>query len=179
MHNFLCFDYANFLFQDNRPMKKLNILFIAVMLMGTGFPQYLTYTELIGLLNIAHDDMKVDEYLVNKGFEYSNNSSTEGVKLYSYQKIIGKDLYKGLYSITVYYDGVKVTSVSESSSNVERWKYYKSVVQNNGYKLIETIPDPDGALWIHYQKDKYQLIMVRDIDEYGPRYQIVLQLIKY
>ena len=62
---------------------------------------------------------------------------------------------------------------------IERWKYYKSVVQNNGYKQIETIPDEDGALWIHYQKDGYQLIMVRELDEYGTRYQIVLQKNKF
>lgn len=41
--------------------------------------QYMTYDEMVKLLQIAHNDLKVDEYLTERGFEY--HGSKNQVKL--------------------------------------------------------------------------------------------------
>lgn len=149
-------------------LKKYLFIFI-LLISGTASAQYLTYSELIGLLNIAHDNVKVDEYLVKRGFEYNVGENKNGVQSYNYGKRVGK-IY---YMAGVYYNpNYPYTSVSESSVEVQRWNYYKQIVSGYGYKQTDSFTENDGDLWIYYQNKEYELIMVRGKYEYETTYNI-------
>jgi hypothetical protein len=158
-------------------MWKKYILVLVLMVTGTSFGQHLTYSELIGLLDIATDEVKVDEYLVKRGFEYSYGDSNEGVKNYAYEKLVGKDYYIA----GVYYDGdinstiYGYTLANESSGNVARWNYYKQIVSGYGYKQTNSETKENGYLWIYYQNKEYEITMIRGKIDSGPYYNIMIK----
>ena len=152
-------------------MKIRYILLVTFMLLGSASAQYLTYSELIGLLNIAHDAVKVDEYLVKRGFEYIEGENKNGVQIYDYGKIVEKYFYSaGVYFNSNY----PYTSVDENSQNVARWNYYKQIVSGYGYKQTDSFTKENGDLWIYYQTKEYELIMVRWKSENKTIYRISL-----
>ena len=155
-------------------MNKRYILLLAVMFMGNGFGQYLTYQELIGMLKVADDAVKVDEYLTKRGFEYSE-SVNDGEHRYSaYKKIVGNYVYNA----GIYKDGNGYVAVTEESADVGRWKYFKNVVNGFGYEQKHTQSKEEGELVIHFQNKDYSINMRRTRPGIHNSYLISLSKLK-
>ncbi|KAB2907234.1 MAG: hypothetical protein LC102_10220 [Ignavibacteriales bacterium] len=153
-------------------MLKRYILIALFLLTGSSFAQYLTYSDLISLLNIANDDKKVDNFLVQRGFEYYSGDFEDGVKNYFYLKTIDDDFY----AINVYSNpSVGYLSVAELSLKVARWNYYKQIVSGNGYKQTDSETKDDGETVIGYSNGKYDIVMQTWIGEAGKNYMIILR----
>lgn len=134
--------------------------------------QYISYQELCELLEIVKDDTKIDDYLTERGFEYDTSLSDKVKKNYSYQKLIGNDLY----IVGVQIDLNKgLIRVSESSRNYARRKYYERIVNGNGY-IMKNFDNTDGVLWVTHESAEYDLTIAQSPeDTFGTLYSIFLK----
>lgn len=153
-------------------MLKRYILIALFLLTGSSFAQYLTYSDLISLLNIANDDKKVDNFLVQRGFEYYSGDFEDGVKNYFYLKTIDDDFY----AINVYSNpSVGYLSVAELSLKVARWNYYKQIVSGNGYKQTNSETKANGDLVIYYSNSEYEITLVKGNVQGEDQYILMLR----
>lgn len=123
---------------------------------GTASAQYLTYSELVGLLNIAHDDVKVDTYLENKGYGFSSLSDDKCTRKY---KKVKAEYYYSCHVFT-YLDSKIASSVTILSDDVALWNHYIQIVNANGYKQASSTPTNDGGSWSTYGNNEYELTMI-------------------
>lgn len=112
-------------------MLKRYLLIALFLVTGSGFAQQLSYNEFIELLNMADTVVKVDDFLISRGFEYFTGDYKDSVKSYSYNTPLTDD-----YSVGVNYTGETVAlSVFEISNSLERWKYFKGIAKDSGIRL--------------------------------------------
>jgi hypothetical protein len=139
-------------------MKIRYILPLMVMLIGTGFGQYLTYEEMIYLQKIATDSSKLDKYFFEKGFVSHHKSSNTEYRNATYKKSVDNDNYTISVSLFLY-DGQ--IYIAEMSENEERLDYFNQIVRSFGYK--ETDPGVSGTTInrITYSNGIYDIYMSR------------------
>ena len=151
----------------------INYYYILILIAGltsTSLSQYLSYQELKSLLDIAKDEVKADDYLVSRGFEFEGGNSNEERKIVQYSKYIGQDDY----IVTIVDNMINYVNVQEHSMNINRWKQYKNIVTNNGFKQTKSETEENGYMSIYYQKNELEITLTRGTNANGAIYRFLL-----
>ncbi|KAB2907232.1 MAG: hypothetical protein LC102_10210 [Ignavibacteriales bacterium] len=153
-------------------MLKRYIFIVLFLLSGCSSEEYLTYSDLISLLDIADNETKVENYLTERGLKFSYEDSRGSLKTKLYDKYIGKNEYVIAVSHNT---DTGLPSVNEYSKISDRWDYYNQIVSGNGYKQTNSETKANGDLVIYYSNSEYEITLVKGNVQGEDQYILMLR----
>jgi hypothetical protein len=154
-------------------LKHFAFLFTFLLGIGSSYAQYIEFTDLTKLLELAKNRPEAEEYLKNNGFRFYNldyilqedddEDDTTNYQL-DYVKYLNKDDY--YVRVGCDYDD-EVYSVAEYSSNPARWDYFVLTLSESDVVPRDSWDHGRGQEGFEFEVGDYIITLRKDLDDDG------------
>ncbi|MBK7632014.1 MAG: hypothetical protein IPJ23_15155 [Ignavibacteriales bacterium] len=168
-------------------LKHFTFLFVFILSIGSSYAQYVEFTDITKLLELAKNRAEVEEFLKMKGFEFYNldyllEEDDDEDDTTHYQIDFVKHLEDDEYYIRVIGDyDEEIYSAGEYSSNPARWDYFVLTLAEADMEPKDTWDNGRGQEGFEFEAGDYNITLRKDRDDDGSlRYKFfMISLVDY
>lgn len=149
-------------------LKHFLFLFVFLSGIGSSYAQYLEFTDITKLLELAKNRAEAEEFLRMKGFEYYNleyllEEDDDEDDTTHYQLDYVKHLYEDEYYIRVSCDyDDEIYTAGEYSSNPDRWDYYILTLADADLEPKDSWDNGRGQEGFEFEVGDYNITLRKD-----------------
>lgn len=168
-------------------LKHFAFLFVFILSMGSSYAQYVEFTDITKMLELAKNRVEVEEFLKINGFVFSNleyllEEEDDEDDTTHYQLDYVKHLEGDEYYIRVIGDyDEEIYSAGEYSSNPARWDYFLLTLAEADMEPTNSWDNGRGQEGFEFEVGDYRITLRKDRDDEGSlRYKFwILSLVDY